>query len=101
MSDLVSRALQVALTGREGTEDWDSASVRAHAAEVRASGGIWPHSVPPELRKLVGAARLQAALREAMAELGVTGETVVTGGSRPLNADERRLLADCPPHHLG
>ena len=118
MSDagLLARALWVALTGAEpdgelpaGTgvlvilaaRGWDHAAILGHAADVVAAGGLWPHPVPPDLRRAVGAARLHAALAQVVSELGAGNGPVVAHGSRPLDADERRLMAERPPHHLG
>jgi hypothetical protein len=115
-ADLLARALWVALTGAEpdgelpaGTgalvilaeRGWDPAAILGHAVAVVAAGGVWPHPVPPDLRAAVGAARLRAVLAQVVGELGVGNGPVVARGARPLNADERRLMADRPPHHLG
>ncbi len=57
-------------------------------------------SVPADLRARLGAAQFAAALaglRTAL-DLDRTPRTAPRPG-RPLTADERRLLADVPPHH--
>lgn len=71
-----------------------------HARDVRDAGGVWPHPVPPELTRPVGAAAFLSLLKALRAQLGLTG-TVARPPAvpRPLTPDERRLLADKPPHH--
>lgn len=78
---------------------WDRAAIASHARAVIAAGGIWPHPVPDELRHRVGSARLLAALQRLQADLGLFGKQTRAAAPRPLDADERRLLQDVPPHH--
>ena len=80
-------------------EGWDRAAIQSHARAVIAGGGVWPHTVPDELRLRLGGARLLAAVQRAQADLGLFGQQVPPAAPRPLNADERRLLQDVPPHH--
>ncbi|MCW3158906.1 hypothetical protein [Micropruina sonneratiae] len=109
----LARAVSIALTGgpdavaagaadvRAGLQGagWGSARLGAHADAVVAAGGVWPHPVPAELRSAVGSARLFAVLQEVQAELGRFGRTAAPAPAHPLTADERRLLAEVPPHH--
>lgn len=111
------RALAFALTGAELDLDaqtapdiadlvadlaklgWDADAVGAHAREA-AGSGPWPHPIPDTLRSGLGAAQLYAALTEARARLGLEVLTVLPPSRRTrLDADERRLLADVPPHY--
>ena len=64
--------------------------------------GPWPYAVPAELRRGLGAAQFAAAWTALLTELGpltTNARPVVT--DRALTSDERRLLADRPPHHGG
>lgn len=109
----VAAAVSVALTGQPdavapGASDlrtalaasgWDAERLGAHADAVMAAGGVWPHPVPPALRAVVGSARLAAVLQAVQLELGRFGRTAAPARAHPPTADERRLLADVPPHH--
>lgn len=64
--------------------------------------GPWPYEVPRELLRGLGAAQYAAAwtaVLDALGPLTANARPVVT--DRALTADERRLLADRPPHHGG
>ena len=75
------------------------AVLRAEVQQLQRAGR-WPHPVPPSLMAGLGPAQFVAALRELGERLGLAPETPVPpAASRPLSADERRLLADVPPHH--
>ena len=78
---------------------WSTPRIVAHAEQVRAAGGVWPHPVPDELRAQVGSARLFALLQRLQVELGLFGRPAAPAAPRPLTADERRLLNEVPPHH--
>lgn len=107
----LTTALIVALTGQRVDDaggdlpaalaqiGWDRAAVVSHARAVLAGGGVWPHPVPDELRLSLGSARLLAGIQRAQAELGLFGESAAPPVARRLNADERRLLGEVPPHH--
>lgn len=80
----------------------DLGGADAVRAAVRAAppANSWPHPVPAELRDGLGAAQLAAAWTALLAALGpltTDARPVVT--DRALTAEERRLLADRPPHH--
>ena len=78
-----------------------AAAVRAQVVVARAAGP-WPYEVPVELRAGLGAAQYAAAWRGLIGALGpltTNARPVVT--DRALTADERRLIADRPPHHGG
>ncbi len=75
--------------------------VRIEVARARASGP-WPFTVPAELRRPLGAAQFTAVWTALLAELDpLTTDTRPAVTDRALTADERRLLADRPPHHGG
>lgn len=58
------------------------------------------HPLPADLAAGLGAAQLTAAVAELRRRLTAPPPAVVAG-TRPLTADERRLLQDVPPHHGG
>jgi len=78
---------------------WDRAAITSHARAMLADGRVWPHPVPDALRLRVGSARLLAAVQREQQRLELFGEHAVPATRRALNADERRLLQDVPPHH--
>ncbi|GAB3711508.1 hypothetical protein GCM10028815_26900 [Mariniluteicoccus flavus] len=92
-----------ALTGVEvdlGTQA--SPDVAVLAAEL-AARGLRPdgrrRAIPAHLTAGLGFAQLAAAERAARQELGVTGLVAqAPSGRTRLDADERRLMADRPPH---
>lgn len=78
---------------------WSAGRITEHAREVLASEQPWPHPIPTELREGCGPAQLYAALGRVRALLDLeTVEKRPPSAPRPLNADERRLMADVPPH---
>ena len=110
------RALGLALTGEDldlGVQErcdahavaaalagagWAAPRIAAHA---RALAGVapWPHPVPAQDRAGIGAAEFHAALIRTREALGVDALEVLPPSSRTtLDADERRLVADVPPH---
>lgn len=75
-------------------------SLRAEVAAARDSGS-WPVAVPAELRQGLGAAQFAAVWTALLNELGPTTSARPVVSDRALTNDERRLLADRPPHHGG
>ncbi len=55
------------------------------------------YAVPDDLREGIGAAQLAALLTALRARLATQPRPVLA--DRAPDADERRLLADVPPHH--
>ena len=115
MDDVTERpwhqALAYAVTGRLlpdlGLQE--RADVAALAADLRqraAEGEIpllnesSPAAVPADLRAGLGAAQLAAALAGLRSALDLDrSPPAAPQPGRPFTADERRLLADVPPHH--
>ena len=59
----------------------------------------WPFPVEPEVQKEIGFARFGALLAQLREALGVSGRLDASPApERALNPDERRLVADRPPH---
>ncbi len=85
--------LVTALGGVEAVRD------RVRTAQ---QAGSWPYAIPDDLRRGLGPAQLAAAWRATVAAVdaeSTNARPVVT--DRALTADDRRLLADRPPHHGG
>ena len=81
---------------------WTPERVASHARAVSDASQPWPHPVPADLRAGLGAAQLRAALDACRAALGLVTLTTKPPSTRTaLTADERRLLAEVPPHHVG
>lgn len=78
---------------------WSVDEIRAHAAACHLAQEPWPHQVPIAWLKEHGAARWSASLDELVRQLRLDVAPTVRTATRPLTADERRLLADVPPHH--
>lgn len=92
---------EAALTALSGL-GWTAERIGVHAREVAADARPWPHPVPAALREGCGPAQLQAAVARAREMLGlVTLEVLPPSRRTRLTADERRLLAEVPPHHVG
>lgn len=82
------------LLAREG---WPAQRLSALRAERLAAEQPWPFPQTSGLPDGVGRAQFQALLRQAVDELGL--RTVARPSGRTmLTSDERRLLADRPPH---
>lgn len=110
------RALGLALTGEEldlgvqarfdadaavaalAASGWGAARIASHAQELTGTRP-WPHPVTADQRGGIGPAEFHAALIRTREALGLTVLTVLPPSNRKeLDADERRLLADVPPH---
>jgi hypothetical protein len=90
------------LAARLAEHGWPADRIREHALAVRAADQPWPHPVDAVIVASLGAARFYAALTDLRKQLGVwVLETQAPSPRRELNADERRLLAEVPPHHVG
>lgn len=96
-------ALAYALTGREvDLGEQDAPDVPALVAQLRERG-LEPdgrrRGVPAQLGAGLSYAQLAAAERAVRDALGASGTVVRPPGRRTrLDADERRLSADRPPH---
>lgn len=92
------RAVLAALTAL----GWSRERIAAHAHDTVEAEQPWPHAVPPELRDGCGPAQLHAAVTRARELAGLATLDVRPPSRRTrLTADERRLLAEVPPHHVG
>lgn len=93
------QALVFAVTGERRPELGQQVSPELDA--VIAAIGDHPrsaHPVPADLTAGIGAAQLAAVLTDLRTQLAATGSRPVLAERAP-DADERRLLADVPPHH--
>jgi hypothetical protein len=77
--------------GRPGLE----AAIR----QVRSAGGPWTRPVPEELRTGLPAAQFAAVLGAVRERLQLDAAPRPTLSERPLDAAERALLREVPPHH--
>jgi hypothetical protein len=75
-------------------------ALRAAVAARRAAGEPWPHPLPDDLRRGLGAAQWLAALTglRNLLDLDPAPDRPVLSDRAP-DAEERRLLAEVPPHH--
>jgi hypothetical protein len=93
------QALVFALTGERrpelGRQDEPDLGRVIDAVGDRPPGA---HVVPADLTQGIGAAQLAAVLTELRVRLTASGARRVLA-ERRLDPDERRLLADVPPHH--
>lgn len=93
------QALVYAVTGQRLPELGRQAEPDLEAV-VALVGAVPPehHVVPPELLEEIGPAHFFTVLAELRGRLrGRTSHPVLA--ERALSADERRLVADAPPHH--
>lgn len=88
-------AVTAILAGHDGGLE----RLRDEVAARRSSGEPWPYPVPAALRSGLGAAQLLAAVAELRRRLELDAAERLVLRDRPPDADERRLLADVPPHH--
>ena len=108
------RALALALVGADldlGVQERPDADALARelaahgypaerVREIAAGASPWPFPLPETVRAGLGAAQLFAALRDARRVLGVDSLATRRPSTRTtLDADERRLSAEAPPHH--
>jgi hypothetical protein len=79
----------------------DDADLASLVQDQRRSGA-WPHAVPNELMAGLGWAQFSAALTALITRLELgPGSAKRRLSNRPPDAQERRLLHDTPPHHVG
>lgn len=79
---------------------WTPDRLAEHRHACRDDNRPWPHPVPVTLLGAGTAARLHALVAEVRGLTGTSGLVATQRpGQRVLTADDRRLLADVPPHH--
>lgn len=84
--------------GALAAHGWDAARLKDVRLERQEAGEPWPFPVPVDAIREVGFARFDARLAQVRRELGLTGLVQSAPARRALDADERRLSADRPPH---
>lgn len=102
------QALAYAVTGRRYPElgrqerpDLDALTAFLEAcppSELDPAALRTAHPLPPDLAAGLGAAQLWTLVADLRSRL-VAAPASTVARSRPLSADERRLLQDVPPHH--
>lgn len=86
------------LAAQLATRGWTPERVRARALAAHDEQA-WPFPVPDAVRSGLGAAQLHAAIAAARAHFGLQVFEVRPPSRRTtLDADERRLMSDVPPH---
>ena len=78
---------------------WPPDRVRHHASQEWEQETVWPYPLPPHSLDSVGAARWYAALTDVRAVLGLDAVRLPPSRRTVLTPEERRLMADLPPHH--
>ena len=76
---------------------WGAEAIRTIAYDRSTAEEPWPFPVGRDV-VAAGPAQWYALLREARMLLGLDGEVRPPSTRTALSADERRLLADVPPH---
>lgn len=114
MSDLFA-AVAVALTGTRlrgsastpggivealAALGWDTQRIAAARAGALDAGQPWPHPVTDDLLTAAGPAQVLATVRACRSLVGQSGlRPAVRHPASRLDAADRRLLAEVPPHH--
>lgn len=79
---------------------WSSSRVAELKAEYLAAGDRWPTQIPAASARPVGSAQLHAWLSQCVQLLGLDAvDAGVRDAHQLLDAEDRWLLADRPPHH--
>jgi len=78
---------------------WDADHLMRHRDETQGAGRRWPHPVPASARGGLGAAQATTLVREVIARLGLDHGVVKVRRQVPAGDDDRRLMAELPPHH--
>lgn len=82
-------------------QGWDAAALAAHREQVRDFHGQWPHRLPDDLLEGLAHAQYTALVAQVRSLAGIDGlHTTVHTGPRVIGPQERRLLAEVPPHHV-
>ncbi|RRD45863.1 hypothetical protein [Tessaracoccus sp. OH4464_COT-324] len=86
------------LTSELADLGWGPDQLAAVRRERQESGKPWPFPVRSDVVSEVGFAVFSARLAKLKELLDLTGLSLQRPARRPLNADERRLSAERPPH---
>lgn len=94
------QALAYALTGERRTDlgRHDTPDLDALLAALPV-GPYGTYAVPADLLAGIGPAQFAAVLTQLRARLPRAAGSAPVLVDRPLTAEERRLVADAPPHH--
>lgn len=86
------------LAGELAAQGWDTERLQALRRSRQKAGQPWPFPVVPDQIRSIGFARFDALVAAARRELHLDGLVPRLPADRPMDADERRLSADRPPH---
>ena len=78
---------------------WPADRVVRAANQAWEQETCWPHPLPAHSLDSVGPAQWYAALTQVRAELGLDAIQQAPSKRTTLTGDERRLMAEVPPHH--
>ncbi|MCL2470287.1 MAG: hypothetical protein FWF25_00890 [Propionibacteriaceae bacterium] len=78
---------------------WPPARVRAHAKAAWDNEQPWPHPLPEHSLDRIGAAQWYAKLAAVRVVLGLDAVRMPPSRRTTLSAEEKRLVAEVPPHH--
>jgi len=78
---------------------WPPDRVRSCARDSWERGIAWPHPLPPHSLDGLGPARWYAELTAVRTALGLDAIAQPPSRRTVLTQDERRLMAELPPHH--
>lgn len=80
-------------------QDWDAERLAGLRDATRQRQERWPLTVPAELLQVAGAARANALLQQCVTALGLDRVPARARSGHGLDARDRALLAERPPHH--
>lgn len=82
-------------------QGWGDSALVAHREQVRDSHAQWPHRLPSDVLDGLAHAQYTALLAQVRRLAGLDGlHPTVHSGPRVIGPQERRLLAEVPPHHV-
>lgn len=88
------------VVGWLGEQGWPASRVQDHRRRMIEREELWPHPLPEDLIPRGGMAQFHALLAEVRNALDVSGAVPrLRASDTRLTADDRRLLAEVPPHH--
>lgn len=78
---------------------WGRSELEGFRQQCQAHALRWPRPISPGLRGQISAAQVRAVTQAVIVELSLGEPARLRDASRPLDARDRALLAEVPPHH--